>query len=643
MKQIKKIILLVLLVSFNSFAQPNKDYVKHTVLAGENVTQIAKKYKITPYDIYKLNPEAKNGINENQVLLISLREYKIEKDKKKDLKKDNNQQESNLETYIVQPKDTKYSLAKKFKITIDDLDNWNKVIVRDGLQEGQVIIVKKPINPDHIIPVTIKDSILEAGKYRIQPEDTKYGVSKKFGLTIEELEGLNPQLNDDFAVGTVIAVTKKGKKIILKEKSDYEQYTIKPKETLYGVSKKFNVSQMEILKLNPILSEGFKEGIVINIPSKNLELATIASDKTKLEVRKSNEEKTLVLLLPFNISMIENDTVRSKTEFLNSKHGRLTNIALDYYAGALIAIDSAKSMGFTNLKVKILDSESTKTSNSIASIINKNDFSKVNAVVGPFINSQVEQAAILLEKYDIPIISPLSSANGKPYPNIYYARPSDELMREVLFNHFKKNNGNVLAIFSHNKQENKETLLAQFPDLKVVPNTEKGSVTSESIESLLDPTRKNYVILDTEKTGMILNATSILGNLKKKYDIQLVVFELYESLDFEEIPMKRYTDLKMMYPSVTKNSQSGYYDSFQEKFKQANNINPNQFATRGFDVTLDTILRIYQENGFQNAALTLMSEQLESKFNYIKIEEGNYNTGIYLMQYTDDLTIEEAK
>ena len=635
MNQIKKIFFLVLLVSLNSWAQPNKDYIKHTVKAGENVTQIAKKYKITPYDIYKLNPEAKNGINENQVLLISLREYKTEKDK--------NQEESSLETYIVQPKDTKYSLARKFKITIDDLDNWNKVIVRDGLQEGQVIIVKKPINPDHVIPETVKDSILDEGKYRIQPEDTKYGVSKKFGLTIEELEELNPHLNDDFAIGTVIAVTKKGKKIISKEKSDYEQYTIKPKETLYGVSKKFNVSQMEILKLNPILSEGFKEGVVINIPNKNLESRTIASDKTKLETIKNNEEKTLVLLLPFNISMIENDTVRSKTEFLNSKHGRLTNIALDYYAGALVAIDSAKRMGFTNLKVKIFDSESTKTSNAIASIINKNDFSKVDAVVGPFINSQVEQAALLLEKYNIPIISPLSSANGKPYPNIYYARPSDELMREVLFNHFKKNNGNVLAVFSNKKQENKETLLAQFPDLKVVPNTEKGGVTSESIMSMLDPSRKNYVILDTEKTGMILNVTSILGNLKKKYDIQLVVFELYESLDFEEIPMKRYTNLKMMYPSVTKNNQSGYYKSFQEKFKKANNINPNLFATRGFDVTLDTILRIYQENGFQDSALTSMSEQLESKFNYIKIEEGNYNTGIYLMQYTDDLTIEEAK
>lgn len=644
MNQLKKAFLLLLIISINSFAQPNKDYVKHTVVAGENVTQIAKKYKVTPYDIYILNPESRNGINENEVLLIRLKDYKIESSdsKKEKEKKEKIEEPNSVETYIVQPKDTKYSLSKKFNITIDDLDNWNKVVVRDGLQEGQVIFVKKPLDPKNVIPTVVKDSILDSGKYIIQPEDTKYGIAKKFELTIEELEELNPEIVDNFPVGIEIAVTKKGKRAIVKEKKEYEQYIIKPKETLYGVSKKFNVSQMEILKLNPELKDGFKEGLTINIPNDNLEVIENTIDKSRLVVKKSDVQKTLVLLLPFNFPLIESDSIKSKTDFLKSKDGKLTNYALDYYSGAIIAIDSAKKLGY-NLKVKIIDFESTKKGNNINSIVAKNDFSKVNAVIGPFINSQVEEAAILLEKYKIPIISPLSSNNGKPYGNIFYAMPSEELKREVLFEHFKKNDGNVLAIFSNKKQQNKETLLAQFPDLKIVPISERGGVTSESIVSLLDPTKKNYVILDTEKTGLILNSTGILGGLKSKYDIQLVVFELYNALDFEEIPMKRYTNLKMMYPSITKDNQSGYYKSFAKKFKNANGINPNQYVTRGFDVTLDTILRMYQDNGFVNSTTGLTSEQLESKFNYRKIEAGNYNTGIYLLQYTDDLTVEEVK
>lgn len=435
MNQFKKYILFLVLITINSFAQPNKEYVKHTVLAGENITQIAKKYKVTPYDIYLLNPESKNGINENDILLISLRDYKVEiKETKKERKEREKLEALTVENYTVIAKDTKFSLAKKFKISIEDLEKWNPEIVTNGLQEGQVINVKEP--KKEVVDYSKINTSLIPGKYVIQPEDTKYGIAKKFEVTIEELEAINPQIKNKFPVGTELFVPKIKKETEVIEEIVYEQYTIKSKETLYGISKKFNVSQMEILKLNPELNYGFKEGLTIKIPNENLQTKFPVADKTKLVAKKSDVEKKLVLLLPFNIPFMESDTIKSKTNFLKSKDGRLTNMALEYYSGAIIAIDSAKKLGY-NLKVKIIDFESTKTSNNLPSIVEKNDFSKVNAVIGPFINSQVEQAAILLEKYQIPIISPLSSKNGKPYSNIYYSMPSEELQREVLFEYFK--------------------------------------------------------------------------------------------------------------------------------------------------------------------------------------------------------------
>lgn len=44
--------------------------IKHNVAKGETVYQIAKKYQVTPFDIYRLNPDAKNGVQENTTLLI---------------------------------------------------------------------------------------------------------------------------------------------------------------------------------------------------------------------------------------------------------------------------------------------------------------------------------------------------------------------------------------------------------------------------------------------------------------------------------------------------------------------------------------------------------------------------------------------
>nr|MBP6586057.1 LysM peptidoglycan-binding domain-containing protein [Flavobacterium sp.] len=53
-------ITFIFLCAINSlFAQPT-NYKKHTVQKGETITQIAQKYKVTPYDIYRLNPDAQN-------------------------------------------------------------------------------------------------------------------------------------------------------------------------------------------------------------------------------------------------------------------------------------------------------------------------------------------------------------------------------------------------------------------------------------------------------------------------------------------------------------------------------------------------------------------------------------------------------
>ena len=71
---------------------------------------------------------------------------------------------------------------------------------------------------------------------------------------------------------------------------------------------------------------------------------------------------------------------------------------------------------------------------------------------------------------------------------------------------------------------------------------------------------------------------------------------------------------------------------------------PNQYAIRGFDITFDTILRMFQEKPFEEITQKTVSEQVESKFDYEVNELGGfYNKGIYILQYNSDLTITEAK
>jgi ABC-type branched-subunit amino acid transport system substrate-binding protein len=307
-----------------------------------------------------------------------------------------------------------------------------------------------------------------------------------------------------------------------------------------------------------------------------------------------------------------------------------------------MAIDSAKVLGLP-VNVKIYDIESSKSTTNIASIIAKNDFSKVDAVIGPFQSSHVESTAQFLLKYNIPVISPLSKEKGIALPNLYYAVPSEDQLKATLFSYFKEKEGNVIAIISSKKTSSTTYLTTNYPEVKHADFTEKGALDLVSFKTQLVKGKKNYIIVETEKAGTILTITAILKGLQKEYDIQMVVYEVYDALNFEEIPIKNLTALNMMYPSANKPIATPDELIFAKAYKEANNVSPNAAAVKGFDITFDTILRICQEEGFADSVLKYKTAYIENSFNYTNENDSNNNNGCYLLYYDNDLTIKQVQ
>ncbi|MDZ4330762.1 MAG: peptidoglycan-binding protein, partial [Flavobacterium sp.] len=151
------------------------------------------------------------------------------------------------------------------------------------------------------------------------------------------------------------------------------------------------MSQEGLIALNPALSQGVVEGMILKFP------ATISiPQETKKEYavisKKSNGRKKLVLLLPFNISKIEGDTVNSTA--MRLKKDKFLNMTLDFYAGALVAIDSAKQLGLA-IDVSVFDSQETKNTSNVAGIIKENNLENSDAIIGPFYQNNVERTAEL--------------------------------------------------------------------------------------------------------------------------------------------------------------------------------------------------------------------------------------------------------
>jgi len=629
MIMIKRVIFLFSLIFL--FWLPVQSQIKHLVAKGETVFQIAKKYEVTPFDIYRLNPDAKNGVKENTTLLIP------------------NGSVNKSITHVVGEKETIFGIAKKYNVSVSDIETWNKATLQNGLKIGQQIFVSKPSAADlnSMSNIASKPKAISAATtHLVEAKETKYGIASRYGLTVTELEQLNPQIVAGLNIGQTL-ILKPGVQVKKPSNVTLIDYEVQPKETLYSLSKKFDIAQGELITLNPDLQDGLKIGMILKVPSNGTVISKVKDSvlvaKNKVNLLASvdkSKQKNLVLLLPFNINKIETDSVKTKTEQL--KTNKFLNLTLDFYAGALMAIDSAKVLGLP-VNVKVYDVESTKYSSNVASIISKNDFENVDAVVGPFQNSVVETTAQLLTKYNTPVISPLSKERGFPLSNLYYTVPAEDRLRASMFDYFKSKNGNVVAIISAKKTTSKDFITANHPEVKQALINDKGALDVALLKTQLVKGQKNFVLMEIEKASTIISITNILKGLQKEYDIQLAVFELYDALNFEEIPMKNLTDLKLLFPSATKVAETPEEKIFEKQFKKINNIYPNAAAKKGFDVTFDAMLRICQPEGFVKSAATTKTEYIENAFDYNSSNGLISNNATYLLYYDSDLTIKQAQ
>lgn len=641
-------ICITAFMSFNSAFSQEKT-ITHKVEKGETVGQIAQKYQVTPFDIYQLNPDAQSGLKPNSILLIQ------NKSGVKTVKSNSNLKEV---THEVTPKETLYGIEKKYSVSDDDLKKANPFLEKEGLQIGQVLVIPSKNRLKSSIVSKPAAPLQEKYLYHdVLPKETKYSIAKQYGLSIAELEKRNPEIVTNLPIGyrlTIIGnaskvveqvdvkkeVVKQGP-VVAENEVKYTTYEVQPKETLYSLSKTYGISQEDFIVLNPELKNGVEIGMIVKVPAK---AAQLNEDKKEyLSLTKKNGldvRKKMVLLLPFNIPLIESDTVNTNASRL--KKDKFLNMTLDFYAGALMAIDSAKALGLP-IDIEIYDSQETKNSSNVASIIQKNNLNTAHAIIGPFYQSNAEVAAQLLSVNNTPIISPLSKDIGNPYRNIYQTIPTSEAIKSTMFKYMRDHNGNIMAVVDKKKESIIQYLKEYQKDIPLVAFKDNGSVSPESLKSMLQKGKMNYVVMETGNTWMIKTTIAAMISAMPDYQVQLVILEPNETLDTDEIKFSNLIKLKLMYPSVVRDNDTPQGIVFEKEFKKINAIYPSDFATRGFDVTFDTMMRLVQNSTFEETVNTTATKQIENKFEYYKKTEGGYtNKGVFIMYYDSDLTIKEA-
>lgn len=98
--------------------------------------------------------------------------------------------------------------------------------------------------------------------YTVKPGDTLYGISNQFGVSVTELAELNGIKGSFLAVGQVLKIPSKSGD----NPNNMFMYTVKSGDTLYGIARKFGTTVQAIMDLNYFKNTNIKPGDVIRIP-----------------------------------------------------------------------------------------------------------------------------------------------------------------------------------------------------------------------------------------------------------------------------------------------------------------------------------------------------------------------------------------
>ncbi|TDO72920.1 LysM domain-containing protein [Flavobacterium chryseum] len=696
MKYYSALLSFVFLITSAAFSQ--EKVVKYKVSSGETVNQIAEKFKVTPYDIYSLNPDARAGLVPNSVLLIPTTPGKAVK---KDVATVKNTAAGKATTHEVQPKETLFGIEKKYGVSDEALKVANPFLIENGLQIGQTLVIPSKGSAVKTTTTAAKSTASEKYVFHdVVAKETKYSIAKEYKTTVEDLEKRNPDIVANLPIGYRLTIkgtapkteastsvaatvekpveTKKTNEAV-KKGTTYMDYQVKPKETLYSLSRTFQLTQDELAALNPSLSEGLKEGMVLKVPSgfvapvpiipqqqpqqtaekstekpienigggsikvlEKVKSETVSADPEVVELSKKrglNERKKVVLLLPFNIAKMQNDTTSIATRL---KKDKFLNMTLDFYSGALMAIDSAKALKLP-IDVAIYDSQETKNTSNVTGLISQNKLQDANAVIGPFYQSNAEVAANSLRLYNVPVISPLSRDTANPIDNLYQSIPTNDVVRNAVFDYMRAKNGNIVAVVDKKKESVISYIKQNQKGVVFAALSETGGLDVANLKSLLLPNRMNYVVMETGNTAMIKTTIRALLDAQRSCQVQLVILEPNSTLDTDEINFDNLVQLKLMYPSVTRESGEQPVLIFEKEYRLKNKVNPNTYATRGFDVTFDTMMRLVQGKTYQETTDEITTEQVDNKFQYYKKEDGGHaNKGVYILYYDSDLTLKVA-
>ncbi len=215
-------------------------YITYNVKKGDSLYSIARVYNTTVDEIKKLNNLKTNNLNIGQQIFIP------------DYEKTDNTPINDYINYKVKKGDSLYSIAKKYKTTVNDIMKDNNIGEVDLKIDQELVIKTKDKTPSYescygeeYIP-TSKSNYME---YTVKKGDSIYSIAKNYNVSVNEIKNINNLSSNLLNIGQKLNLPVVN-----------QTYTVEKGDSLYSIAKKFNTTADNIKRKNDLQTNSLSIG-----------------------------------------------------------------------------------------------------------------------------------------------------------------------------------------------------------------------------------------------------------------------------------------------------------------------------------------------------------------------------------------------
>lgn len=520
--------------------------------------------------------------------------------------------------------------------------------------------------------------------YRAKRHDTIESVAEKFGVTVEELLECNKSYRtkklrardvlvlppkksareqrqkareEARAVPEETAVEEK-----VPEPVGFSQHVVAPKETVYGISHQWGITQDMLKEYNPELKTSvLKIGMVLKIPVLKMEdktmepapetsvfqpdtvnISMVRETAGRWQQASALDVKRMLsvdMILPFYLDRADSLVAATPRERL-----RDSRIALSFYMGALMALDSLAGQGLM-ADVRVFDSQ--KDVKATEKILAENDFSRTDLIIGPLFTEIAEVVASGMKGTKTLVVSPFSVKHDvNRMPNMVQASTPAQGMESAVLSYMADNispSSHVIVIASAMQQEAQIARIRKRLSEKVkytsieLLNTDLGN-NSDRLASMVKQNVPTVILIPELSQSFMSEILQGMEQSARIGDTDIFAFEIADRAKamMGEMKPEVASRLRFIYPDrLFENGQGYRYSDFENGFRTRYRELPNAYAYEGFNLVYDLLSRMATDTDTEHALTSRSTEQVGSRYRYMKYHSGGYaNTELFILMYS---------